>query len=47
VALEEDVTYEFERDGERRRTKFILHYAIDTKFAVEDAVVLFKGLETT
>ncbi len=47
VALEEDVTYEFERDGERRRTKFILHYAIDAKFAVEDAVVLFKGLETT
>ncbi len=47
VALEEDVTYEFERDGERRRTKFILHYAIDAKFAVEDAVVLYKGLETT
>lgn len=46
VGLEEDVTYEFERDGERRRTKFILHYAIDAKFAVEDAAVLFKGLKT-
>lgn len=45
LALEEDVSYEFERDGERRRTKFILHYAIDTKFAVEDAVVLYKGLK--
>ncbi|MEW6138891.1 MAG: phage major capsid protein [Thermodesulfobacteriota bacterium] len=47
VALEEDVTYEFERDGERRRTKFILHYSMDAKFAVEDAAVLFKGIEAT
>lgn len=45
VGFEEDVTYEFERDGEYRRTKFILHYSIDVKFAVEDAVVLYKGFD--
>ncbi len=44
IGIEQTVTWETFREAEYRRTKFFLNYSFDAKYAVEDCVVLYKGL---
>lgn len=45
--IEESVTYETERVPGQRASIFHLHYSFDCKYGVEDAVVLYQGINTT